>query len=1212
MGFEIRSAAQECKSAFTYFCAQDASSQSWIRSAQGNFNLWCAELKVTSPDDTSTLDHRLRKKENVRNIIRDLLRGLSGALNKCRRLIDTIPEMEEEEEEEEREQHSHGHINQDTAGQAQSESDRKSPVSWHAISNESSSGDLGSSSENNAYAENSETESSALAEQARYILTIIEQLLRSSLVIREAGNKYRFQEADADFDGEAYDGFRKHLTAVILMAFPDPDAANLTAFDKAKRSVDHERLNTVQARLVHANLLRRNRILWNTRKSSLAPRIVTNLRPTEPLVVKKESNLVIESDSTASTHFSTHSETPSVIGSVSRPTSQAMKTTTKSLASARTATDVDSQLTGKHIFARRPSSTTTQMTRIGAKQTYPQSPKAASDGSLRCPYCNKVLPSDFQNRTRWRFDTAEQWEEHVALEHTNILPAENRTAFAQLNKRAMIEPLDCPLCPYAMHDRDTNIDDHILQHLHEFALRSLPERPNETGERESDISEAAGSMSHTRKDVLDDNISLFYPIYERQEVQKTMNQQWMNLHNSGELVKVPKIPWPPSQDPVAAELWNFHAQVVMEVLDAYRSLSSDGMRISTWKADRLEMRERVSEAIDQMSSSPQSAIMKTPLRALVTDRGTGTKQNRRRFEPLERIVVAIDFGTTYSGIAWASTEEPEKLNVVHDWGIGTRTANKAPTVLYYDNHGSTGSFKWGFQAQKEFRKGHKVHEWFKLGLCYEDENGRATTSNLNKRFASLTALPPLDKVDDYERLVVDYLKSIKYHMDEQLAEVDSQVPALQRTYVITAPSFWYYKEQNRIRSCAVKAGLGRSDQLQLISDPEAAAIWALERTTKLKLKVGDTFVVCDAGGGTVDLASYTIEALEPVIRLAGAAKGSGELCGSSYLNRILRKHLEARMRGYHGGWDQKYLDVAVNDFETTVKVEFTGDDGENHRILMPALTDSRRYGVKDGNLVLGGKELREIVFDPVIGRIQKLVEDQIANTPRPVKRVLLAGGFGQSSYLKQQLQLQPSIKHQGILVEHIDESDTSIVRGALIAGLTRHSQTQEGIRVPRPIVVSRIASKSFGTRAFESICNGSDRARAKMQPDGEYLVECMQWFIQEKSSIRDLVPNTFKFHKERSVYNGPIGEVTIDIYEFGDTLANDNSPPPRYPDEPGVKKCRSLTMDLTGMDVPIETHNGQPLYIAKFEILVILESASLSFSGRYNGKEFPAKKVKFD
>lgn len=39
----------------------------------------------------------------------------------------------------------------------------------------------------------------------------------------------------------------------------------------------------------------------------------------------------------------------------------------------------------------------------------------------------------------------------------------------------------------------------------------------------------------------------------------------------------------------------------------------------------------------------------------------------------------------------------------------------------------------------------------------------------------------------------------------------------------------------------------------MISEPEAAAIYALDRIDKHDLQIGDTFVLCDAGGGTVDL-----------------------------------------------------------------------------------------------------------------------------------------------------------------------------------------------------------------------------------------------------------------------------------------------------------------------------------------------------------------------
>lgn len=52
-------------------------------------------------------------------------------------------------------------------------------------------------------------------------------------------------------------------------------------------------------------------------------------------------------------------------------------------------------------------------------------------------------------------------------------------------------------------------------------------------------------------------------------------------------------------------------------------------------------------------------------------------------------------------------------------------------------------------------------------------------------------------------------------------------------------------------------------------------------------------------------------------------------------------------------------------------------------------------------------------------------------------------------------------------------SDTAIVRGALIVGLTRPGRVQEGVlRVPR--VESRIAGRSYGTRAYQAFEKDQD------------------------------------------------------------------------------------------------------------------------------------------
>ena len=101
--------------------------------------------------------------------------------------------------------------------------------------------------------------------------------------------------------------------------------------------------------------------------------------------------------------------------------------------------------------------------------------------------------------------------------------------------------------------------------------------------------------------------------------------------------------------------------------------------------------------------------------------------------------------------------------------------------------------------------------------------------------------------------------------------------------------------------------MGHGESLQIVSEPEAAATYALDNMNPHDLSIGDTFVLCDAGGGTVDLISYTVSALRPMLDVKEAAAGTGALCGSTYLNRIFEQYLINRFSS-NSGWDEEVLE----------------------------------------------------------------------------------------------------------------------------------------------------------------------------------------------------------------------------------------------------------------------------------------------------------------
>lgn len=192
--------------------------------------------------------------------------------------------------------------------------------------------------------------------------------------------------------------------------------------------------------------------------------------------------------------------------------------------------------------------------------------------------------------------------------------------------------------------------------------------------------------------------------------------------------------------------------------------------------------------------------------------------------------------------------------------------------------------------------------------------------------------------------------------------------------------------------------MGSGTTLHVISEPEAAAIYSLDAMDPHGLTVDDTFVVCDAGGGTVDLITYTVSALKPVLKLTEASIGTGTLCGSSFLNRKFEQFLKVKL-GNEPGWDNDVLEEAMRRFENGVKRQFCGTFGERFLIPVPGLADNAALGIKRNKMTLAGTEVR-LIFEPVLNEVTKLVMGQLKATNKDVKAVLLVGGFGQSAYLR--------------------------------------------------------------------------------------------------------------------------------------------------------------------------------------------------------------------
>ncbi|KAL0631947.1 hypothetical protein Q9L58_009174 [Maublancomyces gigas] len=250
-----------------------------------------------------------------------------------------------------------------------------------------------------------------------------------------------------------------------------------------------------------------------------------------------------------------------------------------------------------------------------------------------------------------------------------------------------------------------------------------------------------------------------------------------------------------------------------------------------------------------------------------------------------RLKVGIDFGTTYSGVSWAHTGNPKEVFLIREWPGVNRTSDKVPSEISYTSTGEV--HKWGFEIKPSVAR----LKWFKLLL-----DPTKYASNTSSTIARTKALIPSSKRP--VNVVADYLSCLKKHTTKALERAYGKafVDVTPVDYCLTVPAIWNDAAKALTLQAAESAGFGMRHTIRLISEPEAAAAWSLMKDIQPNnLKVNDTFVVVDCGGGTVDLISYKVVAVDPSLDVEECAVGAGALCGSTKLNERFEDLVKSRI-----------------------------------------------------------------------------------------------------------------------------------------------------------------------------------------------------------------------------------------------------------------------------------------------------------------------------
>ncbi|GES97278.1 hypothetical protein GLOIN_2v1788280 [Rhizophagus clarus] len=434
-----------------------------------------------------------------------------------------------------------------------------------------------------------------------------------------------------------------------------------------------------------------------------------------------------------------------------------------------------------------------------------------------------------------------------------------------------------------------------------------------------------------------------------------------------------------------------------------------------------------------------------------------------------RVVVGLDFGTTYSGFSYCHVSDDNNL-VTNDQWPGEMGQLKTNTVLQYDEHYMNVE-SWGYPAlskrpnkKKKIKNGSNPVELFKL--------------HLGKLLDNLKPKLPVD----YKKAITDYLREIGELIKEMVITHWSGVDFLKNVLiVITVPAEYSERDKAIMRECACNAGIiieKESKNLQFTTEPEAAAIYCMENNLKVNdlNTPGTTFMIVDCGGGTVDL---TTRKLLDDKQLGEVTERAGDFCGSTFvdkeflkaLRKILGDHAIELLRDKHYG-QMQYM---IQEFGRHAKLPFTGDKSEFKSyemdledlipVVMEYVTEEVRDEMEETDwLIEFGYDDIKSMFDPIVDRIVDMIQMQLNNTRETCSAMFLVGGFSQSKYL--QKRIKQRFQHRVINISVPLYPIAAISRGAALYGLSmiKSAHNLDRMNSLKFVINERILKYTYGVR----------------------------------------------------------------------------------------------------------------------------------------------------
>ncbi|KAL3885511.1 hypothetical protein ACJMK2_025564 [Sinanodonta woodiana] len=538
------------------------------------------------------------------------------------------------------------------------------------------------------------------------------------------------------------------------------------------------------------------------------------------------------------------------------------------------------------------------------------------------------------------------------------------------------------------------------------------------------------------------------------------------------------------------------------------------------------------------------------------------------------MVAAIDFGTTYSGWAYSFRDQFIKDPThVHAkvWSGGQLVSEKAPTTVLIEPDGKT--FKaFGYEAEDvyaELAEAGEHRKWFyfrrfkmllmdkiglKRGLNIEDATG--------KELSAKTVFS----------MVIKYLK------DDLLKECATRIAGIVQPndimWVLTVPAIWNDSAKQFMREAAMEAGLS-SKQFKIALEPETASLFCrhlplnrmIGETDISKMTPGSTYMVLDAGGGTVDITVHQVlegGGLKEIHKASGGAWGGTKvdeayrqflisIVGDSVFQNFCNNHMddylemtrdfEIKKRKFDPSPKRTAFGLDTEPSKTVIRFPVALKEmfeNESHKDIQTAIkqttlseqiTFSRDKLIVDARII---KSFFEEATRSIVDHVKMLFSKPALSD---VSTILLVGGFSEAKMLQDAIKKE--FTNRKYAVPH--EAGLVVLKGAVVFGHDTGA------------ISERIAKYTYGVAITTRFIEGEHDERYKVVDD-DGNVKCNNIFSKHVQIGQSIQWNK-SFQNEYHSPDSKASNVTIRL------IATEKENP-KYVTDPGCFKVGEMSVDV--------------------------------------------------